>query len=222
MEQEARYEIGSKMYMERLQAAGERNIFFVVHGVALRNAVEEGVEHACFGSGAVRARCECRPSRQVGREVAFAGGAGTRSDRARNRVLTPDSSSPGSYYPLRAEDPTRRPPKCSGSLDRSVLGHLCTIRPGNSGNSVASLPVCTGARRARCAWVGQQVRGSTETGRQGRYPCCCSTSAPHKARRCQHDASDRSRASMVCMPCVAVPMVLDLGVRGVWQRLGRR
>ena len=117
--------------------------------------------------GASRAWWWHRPSRPIRRAVVTRA-AGALSERARNRVLTPDSSSPGGNYPLWAEDPTDRPAKCSGSLDRPVLAHLCTIRPKNSGNGVASLAGLTGTTRSRSVGAARLVCPSREPGRRDR------------------------------------------------------
>lgn len=108
-----------------------------------------------------------RPSRPI-RRAAVTRAAGASSERARNCVLTPDSSSPGGNYPPRVEDPTARPAKCSGSLNRPVLGHLCTIRPKNSGNGVASLASWTETTRSRSVGAARLVRPSRELGHRDR------------------------------------------------------
>lgn len=108
-----------------------------------------------------------RPSRPI-RRAAVTRAAGALSERARNCVLTPDLSSPGGNYPLGAEDPTARPTKFSGSVNRPVLAHLCTIRPKNSGNGVASLAGLTETMQSRSVGAARLVRPSREPGRRDR------------------------------------------------------
>ena len=92
--------------------------------------------------------------------------------------MSPDSNSPAAFSPLRAEVPTKKAPICSGSRDRLVLGHLCTVRPENRRNSVTSLPTPTGSPKVRAAGSVQSVclcpapEGQGRSCSAGRAPAC--------------------------------------------------
>lgn len=83
------------------------------------------------------ARCSERILQGRAPEVEDAAAApATSSGRDRTRILTPDSSSPCESTPCGWKY-SRLGRCCSGSLDRLVLGHLCTDRPGNTRNGIA-------------------------------------------------------------------------------------
>jgi hypothetical protein len=67
-------------------------------------------------------------------------------------IPTADSDSPGTISTLRADVPTRRASSCSGSRDRPVLGHLCTIRPETRGNARAGAQAGSGRHRWRARY----------------------------------------------------------------------
>ena len=159
-------------------AAGRRACTLCGYEEASKDAVEKDAVVSVLAS----ARCAHGRSAVVKPSI---GAAGRPSGRAVRRVLTPDSSSPDLYYPLRTESLARRPCSCSGSLDSLVLAHLCPIRPENSGFGVAALAAGTGATRTRCPRPGQQGSWSPQTGRQGRW---CS-------RRGQADGTRHGRVS---------------------------
>ena len=87
----------------------------------------------CVGS------CRCGRGGEGENRVA---GAAKAAGLHRRSIPTPDSSSRGAICPFgRKYGPLAR--ICSGSLDRLVLGHLCTDRPQNTCNRIARARGCT-------------------------------------------------------------------------------
>ena len=92
------------------------------------------------------ARCSERILQGRAPEVEDAAAApATSSGRDRTRILTPDSSSQLKSTPYDWKH-SRLGRCCSGSLDRLVLGHLCTDRPENT---------CKRTARTRERTIGQ-------------------------------------------------------------------
>jgi len=113
-------------------------------------------------------RARCADPRMHGRGVVAedgAAGAAEASGRDRTRIPTPDSSSRWwiwafgwKYGPLARI--------CSGSLDRLVLGHLCTDRPENTCNRIARARGCTIGPRGGAAEHGVHTWGTADKQRQ--------------------------------------------------------
>ncbi len=103
-------------------------------------------------------------------------------------VPTPDSSSRGAIWAFgRKYGPLAR--ICSGSLDRLVLGHLCTDRPQNT---------CKRVARARGCTIGQgdeeaaHAEGTWGTADKQQHVSHAHAGGALAARKAQHHATGKA------------------------------
>jgi hypothetical protein len=133
-------------------------------------------------------RARCVDDRMHGRGVVAEDGAAEAaeaSERYRTRILTPDSSSRGRIYAFgRKYGPLAR--ICSGSLDRLVLGHLCTDGPQNTCNRLARAHGCSIGHGSWAAGHGEWVWGTA--GKQQRVSHAHLGRAPASQKALLHAA----------------------------------
>jgi len=129
-----------------------------------------GISVTSCTSPACRARCsEVQPAgpRRSSRGCCrcTAAAPATSAGRDRTRILTPDSKSPreSTTYGWKY---SRLGRYCNGSLDRLVLGHLCTDRPQNAGIRIARTPRRTIGRGHWAAEHGVHTWGTSAKQRQ--------------------------------------------------------
>jgi len=139
-----------------------------------------------------------------------AAGAAEASERDRTRIPSPDSSSRWSIWAFgRIYGPLAR--ICSGSLDRLVLGHLCTDRPENTRNRVARARGCMIGHGGGAAGHGVHTWGTA--GKQQHVSHAHVGRAPASQKALHHAAGKaawRPLDASTTAVMMTVPRALDM------------